>query len=168
MELCVMMLHCENNWNGVVNVPRNWGVHIFLFKHDKVVDCDVDNQSDSMYGQGVSVCFHVQTADMVMCNRPHVWMWLLISISIHESNTCGSYPVLLLFTYMMLLLSSETILSLLMIYACFINPPLSQIIVFFYVSIKRETHFVVLMSLKLKLVSYRLFLCVIYRWFRSE
>jgi len=52
-----MLLHHENNCNGVVNVSRNLGVHIFLFKHDKMVDCDVDNQSDSLQGQGNSFWF---------------------------------------------------------------------------------------------------------------
>ena len=48
MGLFVMLLHHENNCNGVVNVSMNLGVHIVLFKHDKMVDCDVDNQSDSL------------------------------------------------------------------------------------------------------------------------
>ena len=48
MGLCVMLLYHGNNCNGIVNVPRNLGVHVLLFKHGKVVDCDVDNQSDSL------------------------------------------------------------------------------------------------------------------------
>jgi len=48
MGLCVMLLHYENNCNGVVNVSRNLGVHIFLFKHGKMVGCDVENQSDNL------------------------------------------------------------------------------------------------------------------------
>jgi hypothetical protein len=48
MGLCVMLLHLENNCNCVVNDPRNLSVHVFLFKHGKMVDCDVDNQSDSL------------------------------------------------------------------------------------------------------------------------
>ena len=48
MGLCVMLLHHENSCNGVGNVRRNLGVHIFLFKHGKMVDCDVDNQSNSL------------------------------------------------------------------------------------------------------------------------
>jgi hypothetical protein len=43
-----MLVHHENTCNGVVNVYRNLGVHIFLFKHGKMVDYDVDNQSDSL------------------------------------------------------------------------------------------------------------------------
>lgn len=48
MGLCVMLLHHENSCNGVGNVRRNLGVHIFLFKNGKMVDCDVDNQSNSL------------------------------------------------------------------------------------------------------------------------
>jgi hypothetical protein len=45
------MLLGENNCNGVVNVSINWDFHIFLFKRGKMVDCDVDNQSDNLQGQ---------------------------------------------------------------------------------------------------------------------
>jgi hypothetical protein len=48
MGLCVMLLHHENNCNGVGNVSRSLGFHIFLFKHGKMVACDVENQNDTL------------------------------------------------------------------------------------------------------------------------